>query len=90
MSAGRCAHVKMGTKPIHELLIYRPATPYRISYHTTTYECRCPEPEEAEITLTAEVPAAPLQGSYASASVLIHAFYLKFSLHVPLNQQIQE
>ena len=81
---------KMGTKAVHELLIYRPATLYRISYRTTTYECRCPEPEEPKIALTAKVPAAPLQGSYAGPSVLARAFYMKFVLHVPLNRQLQE
>ena len=60
---------KMGTKPVHELLIYRLATLYRSGYRTTSYECRCPEPEEPKIALTEKVPAAPLQGSYAGSKM---------------------
>lgn len=82
---------QMGKKIIRDEVCFVPARLYKKRYISYTYACDChDESIEAKPICFAETPKAPIQRSFAGASVLAEVFYQKFVLSLPCYRQVSE
>ncbi|MCU7207429.1 IS66 family transposase [Turicibacter sp. GALT-G1] len=82
---------QMGKKIIREEVCFVPARLYKKRYISYTYACDChDESIEAKPIRCAETPKAPIQRSFAGASVLAEVFHQKYVLSIPCYRQVSE
>ena len=75
---------QMGKKIIRDEVCCVPARLYKKRYIAYTYSCHChDESIESKPIRCAEKPKAPIQRSFAGASVLAEVFYQKYVLSIP-------
>lgn len=82
---------QMGKKIIREEVHFVPARLYKKQYISYTYACHChDESMAAKPIRCAETPKAPIQRSFAGASVLAEVFHQKYVLSIPCYRQVSE
>lgn len=82
---------QMGKKIIREEVCFVPARLYKKRYISYTYACDYhDESIEAKPIRCAETPKAPIQRSFAGASVLAEVFHQKYVLSIPCYRQVSE
>ena len=82
---------RMGKRIIRDEVCFVPARLYKKRYIAYTYACDChDESIEAKPIRCAETPKAPIQRSFAGASVLAEVFHHKYILSIPCYRQVSE
>ncbi len=82
---------QMGKRIIRDEVCFVPARLYKKRYIAYTYACDChDESIEAKPIRCAETPKAPIQRSFAGASVLAEVFHHKYVLSIPCYRQVSE
>lgn len=82
---------QMGKKIIREEVCFVPSRLYKKRYISYTYACDChDESIEAKPIRCAETPKAPIQRSFAGASVLAEVLYQKYVLSIPCYRPVSE
>lgn len=82
---------QMGKKIIREEVCFVPARLYKKRYISYTYPCDYhDESIEGKPIRCAETPKAPIQRSFAGASVLAEVFHQKYVLSIPCYRQVSE
>lgn len=82
---------QMGKKIVRDEVCFVPARVYKKRYIAYTYACGChDESIEAKNIRCAEAPKAPIQRSFAGASVLAEFLYQKYVLSIPCYRQVSE
>ena len=82
---------QMGKRIIRDEVCFVPARLYKKRYIAYTYACDChDESIEAKPIGCAETPKAPIQRSFAGASVLAEVFHHKYVLSIPCYRQVSE
>lgn len=78
---------EMGKEVIREEVVYIPARLENHRHIRYAYSCQTCEKSGATSIVKAEVPKAPLNGSFASASLIAETIYQKFQQKVPTYRQ---
>lgn len=82
---------KNGEKIIRDEVCFVPARLYKKWYISYTYACDChDESMESKSIRCAATPKAPIQRSFAGASVLAEVFHQKYVLSIPCYRQVSE
>lgn len=82
---------QIGKKIIRDEVCFVPARLYKKRYISYAYACDCHDASiEAKPIRCAETPKAPIQRSFAGASVLAEVFHQKYVLSIPCYRQVSE